>query len=233
MGSSQLSNPGHVPHKWGLNFLLLYTILIVPWFIYVIGTSCCKLERADLSLAYFFSKLSLPGHRMRSFCYFCCICCISVTLLLVCRAMKISIIYCYTLVPTVRHSSSMTGEGNIIEYMGKGLMIGSQTSESFEHVFIHRKRLVVHRQTTQLGLEGHFIFFLDMDVCVESGFIWGASQWGRKWGWLTGLFGMVPRGLVLDPDLFWRLNWKQCNRWCKNVQRQHFLLQSTVQRLTN
>lgn len=220
MGSSQLSNPGHVLHKWGLNFLLLYKILIVLWFIYVIGTSCCELERADLSLAYFFTKLSLPGHRTRSSCYFCCI---SVTLQ---SHENLKIVYCHILVPTVRHSSSMAGEGNIVEYMGKGFMVSSQTSESFEHVFIHRKRLVVHRQTAQLGLEGHFIFFLDMDVyvCVESGFIWGASQWGRKWGWLAGFFGMVPRGLVLDPDLFWRLNRKQCNRWCKNVQRQHFLL---------
>lgn len=81
--------------------------------------------------------------------------------------------YCNTLIPTVRHSSSTAGEGNINEYMGKGFMIGPQTSESFEHVFIYRKRPVVHSQTTQLGFERHFIFFLDIDmcVCVESGFI--------------------------------------------------------------
>lgn len=72
--------------------------------------------------------------------------------------------YCDTLIPTVRHPSSTAGEGN--EYMGKGFMITPQTSESFEHVFIYRRKPVVHRQTTQLGFEEHFIFFLDMEMCV-------------------------------------------------------------------
>lgn len=104
-----------------------------------------------------------------------------------------------------------------------GWSISPQTSEGFEHVFIYSKKPVVHWQMTQLGFEGHFIFFLDIDMCVRvvlsEEYPNEAESEGGSLGWFLG-------GLVLDPHLFWRLNQKQHTRWCKNVQTETALSSS-------
>lgn len=223
MGSSQLPNPVHVRHKRGLNFLLLYKILIVLWLICLIHALCCKLESCSYSDLFphqtpFQTQADVLT---RSCSYFCCA---LLTLRLVCIAVKVSksCRFC-TATPLSQQSGvppALLVQVTINEYMGKGFRDYPQTSERFEHVFIYRKRSVVHSQTTELGFGGFFCFpsLGRVLMCV-----WRVMSSGEhpnkaesKGGGRRSL-GWFPWGTVLDPDQFGRLNRKQHSGWCKNV----------------